>query len=459
MMSDTNYQRWICDACGYIYDEAIGDPDSGLAPGTRYQDIPDDWMCPLCGMAKSDLRLLPDAPVVKNVAKPTLTQSKGQCRGGDDYIVIVGAGVAGWSVAEAIRARDRHTPILLISACEGYSYPKPALSTAFAHHKTADGLIEQDASSKAKGLNIELRTQTRIIKIDTAKKRLTTVKGGIGYRKLILALGAKPRRPDISGDAESDIMRVNDLSAYRQLRQRLNNRVQHVTILGAGLIGCEFADDLSAAGYQVTVIDPAPRPLFSLLPDDTSAMLKQALEHKGVQWMMNTSMMALKKSADDFEAVLSSGQILRTDLVLSAAGLVVDTRLARKAGLATDRGITTDRLMKTSDEDVYALGDCASVEGEIFAFIEPIRRQAETIAAHIRGEQRPFDTLPPLIRVKTPSFPLTICPPSGQARVDLLQKQTDDDRLEYLDNNHVVGFVLSGKQASYGAALYRQIMR
>ena len=69
-MNDEQYQRWICDACGYIYDEAQGDPDSGLAPGTRYADIPEDWQCPLCGLRKSDLRLLPE--VVQPVpSRPT----------------------------------------------------------------------------------------------------------------------------------------------------------------------------------------------------------------------------------------------------------------------------------------------------------------------------------------------------------------------------------------------------
>ena len=61
-MGDSEYRRWICDACGYIYDEAQGDPDSGLAAGTRFDDIPDNWECPLCGLRKSDLRLLPDMP-------------------------------------------------------------------------------------------------------------------------------------------------------------------------------------------------------------------------------------------------------------------------------------------------------------------------------------------------------------------------------------------------------------
>ena len=457
-MSELPYQRWICDACGYIYDEAVGDPDSGLAPGTRYDDIPDDWMCPLCGLAKSDLRLLPEAPAVTAQSKIASKQPAGLSRGGDDYIVIVGAGVAGWSVAEAIRQQDSETPVLLVSACDGSSYPKPALSTAFAHHKTADDLADQDAESKAQSLGIELRTQTRIIKIDRSKKRLTTVKGGISYGKLVLALGAKQRKLSVDGDAADGILRVNDLASYRDLRKKLDDSIKHITILGAGLIGCEFAEDLTTAGYAVTVIDPADYPLSSLLPEDTALALKQALASRGVDWRMNDHMLALKHAENELEVVLASGEICRTDLVLSAAGLVVDTGLAEKSGLDTDQGIATDRLMQTSDNDVYAIGDCASVEGRIFAYIEPIRRQATTIAAHLHGEQRPFDIHPPLIRVKTPSFPLTICPPPVEENDTLLAaKPSGEGRLDYVLNDHVVGFILSGPQASHGAALYRQI--
>ncbi len=458
-MSDAPYQRWICDACGYIYDEAVGDLDSGLAPGTRYNDIPEDWLCPLCGLAKSDLRLLPDVQITETQSKVVGTKATTTCRGGDDYIVIVGAGIAGWSVAEAIRQQNSETPVLLVTACEGFSYPKPALSTAFAQHKTADDLADQDAASKAQSMNIDLRTQTRILKIDTKKKRLTTVKGAINYNKLVLAFGAKQRKLPIDGDAKETILSVNDLSSYRKLRQRLNDNIKHITILGAGLIGCEFAEDLTTAGYKVAVVDPLDYPLSSLVPGAMASGLKQALEHRGVEWKMNTKMMALKKSGDHLEAVLSSGETCQTDLVLSAAGLVVDTTLAEKAGLKTDQGILTDRLMRTSDNDVYAIGDCASVEGTIFAYIEPIRRQAETIAAHLNGNEKRFDIHPPLIRVKTPSFPLTICLPSGQKNHNgIAHKQTSEDRLDYLLDDNVVGFVLSGSEASHGAALYREMM-
>ncbi len=458
-MSETAYRRWICDACGYIYDEAKGDPDSGLAPGTRFEAIPEDWQCPLCGLTKTDLRPLPEAPAAVATPKRAPRAATGAvCRGGDDYVVIVGAGIAGWSVAESIRRHDSKTPILLISACEGLSYPKPALSTALAQGKSADDLVEQDAASKAAQLDLAVRTETRVIKIDPTKRRLTTSKGGIQYGKLILALGAHQRQLPIDGDAADSVLLVNDLAAYKKLRMRLDEKTRHVTILGAGLIGCEFAEDLTSAGFQVSIVDPASHPLASLLPPDTASQLAQRLQQKGVEWHFNTTLDSAELSGDRQRAVLSDGEAIETDLILSAAGLVANTQLAEKAGLTVTRGINTDCLMRTSDRDIYAIGDCALVEGEIFCYIEPIRRQAETIAADLRGEDQPFKTLPPLVRVKTPSFPLTICPPRKQGGASAMPHQTTElGRIDYLQEGQVVGFVLSGEQAGNGASLYREL--
>ncbi|MEJ2620616.1 MAG: FAD-dependent oxidoreductase [Candidatus Thiodiazotropha sp.] len=459
-MSESDYRRWICDACGYIYDEAKGDPDSGLAPGTRFEAIPDDWLCPLCGLTKTDLRLLPEAPVATATSRraPRATSGK-TCRGGDEYVVIVGAGIAAWSVAESIRRDDSETPILLVTACEGLSYPKPALSTALAQGKSADDLVEQDAASKASELNLTVRTQTRVIKIDPQKHRLTTSKGGIQYGKLILALGAHQRQLPIAGDAADSVLLVNDLAAYKKLRNRLEAQVQHVTILGAGLIGCEFAEDLTSAGYRVSVIDPADHPLASLLPSDTAMDLAHRLQEKGVMWHFNTTLDSVEQSRERQRAVLSDGEAIETDLILSAAGLVANTQLAEKAGLSVSRGIDTDKRMRTSQADIYAIGDCAAVEGEIYCYIEPIRRQADTIAADLRGEEQPFNRLPPLIRVKTPSFPLTVCPPRNQeSAIATPHHSGEPGRLDYLHKGQLVGFILSGEQAGNGASLYRELI-
>jgi rubredoxin-NAD+ reductase len=459
-MSDAGFQRWICDACGYIYDEAQGDPDSGLAAGTRYEDIPENWECPLCGLRKSDLRLLPDmpAPAMQAAKRPRAGKAmNSKSRGSADHVVIIGAGIAGWSVAEAIRATDAETPVLLVTSCEGISYPKPALSTALAHGKDADAIAEQDALSKATSLGIEVRTETRVLKLDQKKKRVTTTKGGIEYGKLVLALGASQRKLEVAGDAADDILRVNDLKAYRALRRRLEDDVRHVTILGAGLIGCEFAEDLAGAGYAVTVVDPTDRPLTNLLPAPAAEQLRARLEAKGVEWRFTTTLDSLETSGARKRATFYDGNAIETDLVLSAAGLVANTQIAAKAGLAVARGIVTNRSMQTDDPDVLAIGDCAEVEGQVFAYIEPIRRQAQTIAATLRGEELPFDAKPPLVRVKTPSFPLSICPPPQGMANDAFGRRESEDRIDLLEGDRVVGFVLSGARAGDGMALYREI--
>lgn len=460
-METEDFRRWVCDACGYIYDEAKGDPDSGLAPGTRYEQIPEDWQCPLCGLRKSDLRVLPEmapAAALRPSAARFGKKSAAKSKGGADYLVIVGAGIGGWSVAEAVRAREPERPILLVTSCEGISYPKPALSTALAHGKSAGDLAEQDAETKAAGLGIEVRTETRVLKIDTSKKRITTAKGGINYGQLVLAMGAQQRALPIGGDAADQVLRVNDLAAYRRLRQRLDDGVKHVTILGAGLIGCEFAEDLSTAGYEVSVVDPTDYPLASLLPQETGQQLRDSLQRKGVSWVFHATADRVEQSGDRLRMTLSDGDAFETDLVLSAAGLVANTQLAEKAGLAVSRGIMTDRLMQTSQADVFAIGDCAAVEGQVFAYIEPIRRQAATIAAKLVGEDLPFDIKPPLVRIKTPSLPLTVCPPSEDAQPALTaQADAAAGRVDFRSGDRLVGFVLSGAEANNGMQLYREL--
>jgi rubredoxin---NAD+ reductase len=459
-MNDTAYLRWICDACGYIYDEAKGDPDSGLAPGTKYQDIPDDWQCPLCGLTKRDLRLLPDAPAVSaSIQRPKPSSSKS--KGGSDYIVIIGAGYAGWSVAEAIRRRDVESPILLLSACQGLIYPKPAISLATSQGRSAEDLVDTDAMSRASELGLEVQTQVRVLKIDRERKRLTTAKGGITYGKLILALGAHQRELKIDGSAADKILRVNDLATFNQMQQRLADGVKAVTILGAGLIGCEFADDLSRAGYQVTVVDPGKRPLAELLPEAMSMELQKRLAANGIDWRFGVTMAALDNGGSaNFTASLSDGSSINTDLVISAAGLVANTAVAEKCGLTVDNGIAVNNDMQTSDADIYALGDCASLDGQLFAYIEPIRRQSEAIAASIMGEHERFMPIPPMVKVKTQSMPISVCRPRGEIANDAWQMVGNDQRGYHFEINqatNVVGFALSDAMASDAGDHYRRI--
>ncbi|MEC4714016.1 FAD-dependent oxidoreductase [Cocleimonas sp. KMM 6895] len=390
----------------------------------------------------------------------TSSRSQKINKGSEHTTVIVGAGIAGWSAAEALRRKDPERSILLVSACKGYVYPKPAISLALSQGKKAEDLISMDAEAKALELGIDVRTETRIMRVDTNKKRLVTVKGGIEYDKLILAMGAHQKELPITGNAARNILSVNDLQTYKKLCEKLENEIKHITILGAGLIGCEFADDITKAGYKVTVIDPQQQPLSALLPEAMSNELVQKLSDNGVEWKFGATLDCLNNDVDGaYVAVLSDDSILKTDLVLSAAGLIPNTKLATKMGLKIDKGICVNNDMQTSNPDVYAIGDCASVEGEVFAFIEPIKRQAETISADITGLQEKFLSLPPLVKVKTPSFPLSICRPIG---VDDFEWTTISDQekggyFELREGENIVGFALSGDLASGAGSIYKQL--
>jgi rubredoxin-NAD+ reductase len=455
-MSQPPFRKYLCRVCGYIYDEAKGDPDGGLAPGTRFEDIPDDWTCPLCGVAKADMVLLDATP-------PQAAVASARCRPaakGGDAIVIVGAGTAGWTAAAALRERLPDRPITLVTACSGDVYSKPMLSVALAKGRVPDQLVDQTAAARAAELGIGLRTGTRVLNINAARKRLTTTRGTLPYGDLVLALGASQIRLPLGGDAADAVLRVNDLTSYRALREHLDQGVKDVAIIGAGLIGSEFAEDLSAAGCRVTLIDQAERPLAQLLPEPLADAVAGVFAARGIRMLGGATATAVDRAGDGYALTLADGTRVAADLVLSAAGLAPITGPAAKAGIATGRGITVDAAtMSTSAVHVYALGDCAEVDGTVYAYIEPILRQARTLAAAVAGGREPFSATPPLVRIKTPSLPLAVCPPPRgiDGRWHTVAGTAPDCYLEYRDGSGLAGFALSGSYVRLANELYQSV--
>src|SRR5699024_10866117 len=160
-----------------------------------------------------------------------------------------------------------------------------------------------------------------------------------------------------------------DLMDYGRFRQALDGK-KTVTILGGGLIGCEFANDLSNGGFQVNLVEPLGRCLPMLLPDAASAAVARGLESLGVNFHFGPLAKAVRRARDGEGLIteLSDGTHLHSDLVLSAIGLRPRIDMAKAAGLDTNRGILTDRTLRTSAENVYALGDCAEVEGHVLPY-------------------------------------------------------------------------------------------
>ena len=395
------WRQYICRACGLIYNEQDGDPDSGLAPGTRFEDIPDDWECPLCGVRKTDFELF--EPHAVSVAPQPVVIS------GKPGVVIVGAGIAGWNAAEAIRALDDEVSIVLISSCAADRYHKPELSVAISRRLKSHKLVQESAVSASRRLGVKVVPHTYAVGISPDAKQLRTTRGTFTYLKLILALGSRPFLPAALASAEH--MHMNHLDAWGKLSHALDGQKKRVAVVGAGMIGCETAEDLCRAGHRVTLINDKALPLPSFLPDKAAQHLVSALQGLGVNYVGGAEISGTdENSAGESRLIFSDGAAVPYDHLIIATGLVTDTRIAQRAGLAFNRGIVVEpTTLQTSDQHIFALGDCVSFDGAPCRFVEPIPQQAGVIASRVvQREQSTYQHIQPVIRLKTRSLPIVI---------------------------------------------------
>ncbi|WP_027908968.1 FAD-dependent oxidoreductase [Pseudomonas sp. URMO17WK12:I4] len=327
-----------------------------------------------------------------------------------DPVVIIGTGLAGYNLAREFRKLDSETPLLLITADDGRSYSKPMLSTGFGKNKDADGLSMAEPGAMAEQLNARVWTHTRVTGIDPGHRRLWIGEEAVAYRDLVLAWGAEVLSVPIEGDAADQLFTVNDLQCYGRFRQAVEGK-RKVLILGAGLIGCEFANDLSLGGYEVDLVAPCEQLMPALLPLEAAAAVQGGLEALGVRFHLGPVVSRLQSAASGFEAHLSDGRAIACDAVISAVGLRPRTELAAAAGLAVNRGVVVDRLLRTSHEHIYALGDCAEVDGLNLLYVMPLMACARALAKTLAGtpSEVAYGAMP--VTVKTPACPLVVSPP------------------------------------------------
>lgn len=369
-------------------------------------------------------------------------------------IVIVGSGLAGYTVGRELRKIDKEIPITLISREPGYFYSKPTLSNALANGKSADQLIGSQADAMGSQLNIAVLGNTDVHTIDTQTQRLHTSAGEIAYGKLVLALGADQIRLQLQGTAADQAMTVNDLEDYSRFRKAIEGR-KRVTILGAGLIGCEFANDLTLAGFSVDVIDLAPHALGRLLPEAAAKALEQKLGAMGVRWHFGNTAQSIDASNGAIQIALTNGVTIETDAILSAVGLRPRIQLAQDAGINTGLGIQVNRQLQTSVESVYAIGDCAEIEGLVLPYVLPIMHAARTLAPVLLGQAATLQYPAMPVTVKTPSYPIVVSPPAKTAVGNWnITEVTDGMQCRFeTSDGQLLGFALLGSATAERAAM------
>jgi rubredoxin---NAD+ reductase len=339
-------------------------------------------------------------------------------------VIIIGAGLAGYTLAREVRKLDKDMSLLIVSADAAGFYSKPMLSNAFAQRKQAAQLVTHSAAQMAAQLDARVVGDTVVHVIDPAQKVIVTSVGRFEYAALVLATGARPIRLPFEGNAAGEVLSVNHVDDYALFRRKMadtGKAAVRVAIIGAGLIGCEFANDLADAGHKVSLIDPNPLPLAALATPALSQGLQAALAQRGIDLRLGTTASQINRASHGLHLTLANGSICEADIVLSAVGLRPDISLAQQAHLRTNRGIVVDGFGQTSAAGVYALGDCAEYcsdtdgSSRTLPYVAPLMTAARAIARTLTGQPTRIELQPAAVIVKTPCYPLALLPPPVHA--------------------------------------------
>ncbi|WP_251975873.1 NAD(P)/FAD-dependent oxidoreductase [Salinicola avicenniae] len=365
-------------------------------------------------------------------------------------LTIIGTGMAGLGVARGVRNRDAARPITLISADSGDEYSKPLLSSALAKRQAPEALAMRDAVGVAEALDAQLRIHTPVTAIDTASRCLQLGAERLPYGQLVIATGAAPWQPFAVPPAlASRVFQINDLDDYRRFRTALDGHggPARVAIVGAGLVGCEYASDLQASGHRVALVAPEATPLPRLLPPPLGRALGTAFAEAGIDLHLGRRLDAIQDEAETVVLTLDDGAVLAADLVLVATGLRPRTALAAAAGLAvSEAGIQVDRYLATGAADVFALGDVACVDGLSAMYVQPLQASARALAATLTGTPTPVSYGAWPIMVKTPLLPVAALPPrEAPARWRIEGEAGDLVALAEDTNGQLLGFALTGR--------------
>lgn len=375
-----------------------------------------------------------------------------------EQITIIGTGLAGYTLAKEFRKLNKEAPLRLITADDGAFYSKPMLSNALAAGKSADSLVITPADKMSAQLNADILTHCTVSSINAQNKQIYTSQGVFHYGQLVLALGADAFTPPMQGNASHAVLQVNNLADYARWRDAIQ-QAKTIALLGAGLIGCEFANDLAQAGYRVQVIDLADTPLGRLLPAPASTFLQQRLESLGISFHLGTSVAQINAADNGYQIQLQNGKIIQADAILSAVGLRPKVLLAQQLGLQVNRGIVCNRHLQTSQASIYALGDCVEVEGLVLPYVLPLMQQARALAATLAGTPTvvKYPAMP--VSVKTPACPTIVAPPA-QGAIGEWQIEVGPEGVTALFNDphgHLLGYALLGdayaQRQSYQARL------
>lgn len=366
-------------------------------------------------------------------------------------LVLIGNGMAGAKLLEElIKSKLDHYSITVFGNEPYGSYNRVLLSPLLAGDKSLSEIIINHRDWYTEhGILLHAGADKEVIKIDRKRKTVIAKDGTHAqYDRLVIATGSNPFVLPIEGVDLEGVMSFRDV---KDVNTMLDAATKHkkATVIGAGLLGLEAAVGLSNRGMDVTVIHNCDIPLNRQLDDEAGLMLKEELESRGLQFLMETQTHSLEGENGKVKRLkFADGSKLETDLVVMAIGVRPNFRLAKESGLYCENGIVVTDTLQTYDPNIYALGECIQHRGNTFGLVAPLYDQAKVLANHLseHGVAR-YQTLPTATKLKVTDINLF-------SVGDFLEDE-DTDTLTYRDKrNGIYKKLFLQGQTLKGAVLY-----
>jgi len=301
-------------------------------------------------------------------------------------VVIVGNGVAGVTAARIIKEKNPEARVSIYTDESHHYYPRPRLYEVLSGEaKPREVYMFSEEWYEKKGINVQLNKKA--LSIDTERKELLMEDGSrVNYDKLLLANGGHSFVPPIKAVEKTGVFTLRTIRDALSIKE-FTKKTEKVIVIGGGLLGLEFASSLKKLGQQVTVVEMFPRLLPRQLDPDGATILKNRIASRGIDIVLGVKTVEILGRETVSGILLDSGEELSGDLVLISAGMRSNTGLAMEAGIKVNRGVVVDGHLRTSADDVYAVGDVAEFEGIVYGIIPAALEQASIAAANILGEE------------------------------------------------------------------------
>jgi len=305
-------------------------------------------------------------------------------------VVVVGNNVAGTFSAQNVRFLNEDVDIEIYTQEKYPYYTRVNLPELIPGKVQADDLIVfKDDWYKDKDIKLNLNSKATKIEPDQKVLFIEGQDDPVSYDKLILALGSVPNIPPIKNAREMvgkgvfTLRTIDDTLEIKEFIQK--SKAKKAIIIGGGLLGLELANQINNTNLDTTVVEFFPRLLPRQLDDECSGMLKNEIESKGINVVLNAATEEIMSNGAVTGIRLKDGKKFDADIILIQAGIRATIDLAQNSGIETNRGIIVDAFLETSKKDIFAVGDCVEYKNQTWGIIPACMEQSKIVAASVLG--------------------------------------------------------------------------